>query len=76
MQNISLSDHTRDSLIDTLRVLKSYVTASKQIGKRAHLSDPKHPDTPNICIEYSPLSDLAFVKEFSEKVLHRFFPES
>lgn len=49
-----LSNHSRESLLDTLRVLKSFVAASKQIGKRAHLTDPKHPMVSNVRIEYSP----------------------
>jgi hypothetical protein len=76
MQKNSLSSHSRESLLDALRVLKSYVVASKQIGKRAHLSDPKHPSTPPVVIEYSPHSDVVFVKDFSEKVMKQFFEEA
>lgn len=76
MPKNSLSSHSRESLLDTLRVLKSFVLASKQVGKRAHLADPKHPSAPTVRIEYSPSVELSFVKDFSEQVMKRYFEET
>lgn len=76
MNQINLSSYTPQELTDALRVLKSYSTSSKQIGRRAKLEDPKHPDAVVLRVEYAPDSDISFIRTFTEEILTRFFPEA
>ena len=76
MSSINLSSYSPNELQDALRVLRSFVTASKQIGERAKLIDPKNPEDPKLRVEYSPLASLEFVREFSKNILTEYFPES
>ncbi len=72
----SLSLHTVAELSDALRVLKSYVHASKQIGNKAVLSDPKNPTVTPIRIEYPETSDESSMTEYSDHILKVFYPET
>jgi hypothetical protein len=53
MNTFDLSSYSREQLQDTLRILKSYKIAQRQIGSRAILLDPKNPGSPLLRVEYA-----------------------
>ncbi len=76
MKSINLSSYSPQLLTEVLTLLKSYVTASKQIWHRAELRDPKDHKELSVRVEFSPGSDESYIRTFSEKILSVFFPES
>lgn len=76
MKSLNLSSYTPELLMEVLTLLKSYVTASKQIWNRALLVDPKDKKSSQVRVEFSPGSDESFIETFTQKILLSFFPES
>jgi hypothetical protein len=75
MTKIDLSSYSRDTLKETLRVLKDFVLASKQIGKRAILSDPKNANNTLLRIEHGAGISKDVLENFSRQAISQYYPE-
>lgn len=69
----SLSTYSRETLLDTLRILKLYKTSLVQIGHRAHLQDPKSAHETVIRVEYPQGASMDEVSEFTHFTLKKSF---
>lgn len=52
--NQALTSYPRTLLVDTLRIVRNYKNALRQVGKRANLCDPRAKDTLIPTVEYAP----------------------
>ena len=69
------SQYSKEELTETLRLLKSYRAALKQVGNRATLIDSKNPKEKFFRIEYAPGISEDFLKNFAENACKTYFPE-
>lgn len=76
MLNTKLSSYSKEELYDVLRILKSYRSSLKQIGKRAKLKDDKQKIAKIFRIEYAGEMDKNFLENFSAYACGKFFPEA
>lgn len=75
MTNPVLSSYSREALNDTLRVLRNYKNSLRQVGKRAHLEDPRTHEAPTPSVEYAPGLDATLLKQYAENALKLYFSE-
>ena len=75
MTTIDLSSYPRESLENILRIVKSYRNSLKQIGKRAHLFDPKNPPSIASIIEYASGMERDTVEKYAISCIKNLFPE-
>ena len=66
---------TRDQIIDTIRVLKNYKNALRQVGKRAILMDPRYPMIAAPVVEYTSGIETTFLKKYSDSAMISYFPD-
>lgn len=75
MHSLDLSSYSRDTLVDTLRVLKNYKNSLRQVGKRAQLVDTTTPVALPVTVEYIPTLDRALLEKTAAAAVKKFFPE-
>ena len=54
MSNLDFSQYSSSALSEALRILRDYKNSLRQVGKRAKLADPRHPDALMPTVEYAP----------------------
>ncbi len=54
MSNLDFSQYSSSALSEALRILRDYKNSLRQVGKRAKLVDPRHPDALIPTVEYAP----------------------
>ncbi|MBP9812639.1 hypothetical protein KBC86_04605 [Candidatus Gracilibacteria bacterium] len=74
MSNIQLSSYSRETLEHLLKIVKSYRSGLKQIGKRAKLEDPNNPIPIRAIVELHPSLDEKDGVRYAEAVIHSVFP--
>lgn len=73
---LDLTSYSLEELTDVLRIMKGYRTSLRQIGAKAKLEDPKHPQAPTLSIEYAPGFSMDTVRSFAHATVSRYFPET
>lgn len=74
MSSLNLTAYSREQLEHLLKMMKSYRNWLKQIGKRAHLSDPDHPTPIQAVVEYNPTMETKDVTEYALACIRYAFP--
>ena len=75
MSHFDFSSYSPQILADTLRILRDYKSALRQLGKRAILSDRRTLLPPIPHIEYAQGIESDLLKKYSEWVVKQYFPE-
>ena len=68
-----LTKYSRDELVQTLRILKTYKAALSQVGERALLIDTNSPSSLPLRVEYAQGFDLETVKKTAKEALSSYF---
>lgn len=71
--SLALSSYSREQLSDVLRILKLYKNGLVQIGRRAHLQDPKEKAVVRVRVEYPATAVLSDIQAFTAKQLSGLF---
>lgn len=74
MSHINLSSYSRETLEHLLKVVKSYRTGLKQIGKRAKLEDPNTPTPVRAFVEIHSGMDEKEGIRYAQAVIQYAFP--
>jgi len=69
------SSYSRETLVDTLRILKSYKSTLRQQGHRAVLQDTHVSEVLIPKIEYAPGIDTDILMDYAQKACRKYFPE-
>jgi hypothetical protein len=71
--SLALSSYSREQLSSVLRILKLYKNGLVQIGRRAHLQDPKEPAVVRVRVEYPSTANRSDIEKFVQGQLSPLF---
>jgi hypothetical protein len=71
--SLALSSYSREQLSDILRILKLYKNGLVQIGRRAHLQDPKEKAVVRVRVEYPTTANRSDIEKFVQGQLSSLF---
>jgi hypothetical protein len=71
--SLALSSYSREQLSSVLRILKLYKNGLVQIGRRAHLQDPKEKAALRVRVEYPATANRTDIEKFVQEQISSLF---